>query len=190
MLIQGQNDKKPAQKDNFDTLPFFIPADEHIELKIETEKPTAVKIVLEFLYTDRILSLESRESEIDTLKLVVDVYKVAYQFMIPKLKKICENLIELSLTCANILALLRYTHFLNLHALKECCMRYLAKDLNFNQVINFKEFEQLESALMVEIIRLRQNTSSRSSPQDAFILEKCSNLEQDMENFIKKGMPI
>lgn len=35
-------------------------------------------------------------------------------------------------------------------------MKFLAKDINFNQVIMLTEFEQLQSSLMVEIIRLRQ----------------------------------
>ncbi len=167
----------------------YIQADEYIEIKINNEKASAVRIVLEFLYTDRILSLESKESELETLKLMVDVYKLAYQFMIPKLKKICENLIDISVTCLNVLALLRYIHSLNLPStLKEFCMKFLAKDSNFNQVIMMTEFEQLETTLMVEIIRLRQNPAPKNSLNDSMselMLEKCTSLEQDLEHFIK-----
>ena len=62
----------------------------------------------------------------------------------------------------------------------------------------FTEFEQLETALMVEIIRLRQNPIITSKnvilngdlniSDVQFVSEKClimSSLEQDMENFIK-----
>lgn len=38
--------------------------------------------------------------------------------MIPKLKKICENFIDSSITCANVLILLRYVDSLNLTVLK------------------------------------------------------------------------
>lgn len=122
---------------------------------------------------------------------MVDVYKLAYQFMIPKLKKICENLIDLSVTVSNCLALLRYIHNLNLATLKEFCMKFLAKDANFNQVIMLTEFEQLETTLMVEIIRLRQNPVLKNlndSMSELSLLEKCTSLEQDMENFIKNNI--
>lgn len=38
--------------------------------------------------------------------------------MIYKLKKMCENLIDMTLTCKNVLTLLRYTDTLNLTTLK------------------------------------------------------------------------
>jgi len=67
-------------------------------------------------------------------------------------------------------------------------MKFLAKDFNFNQVIMFTEFEQLETQLMVEIIRLRQNAAAKSdmnpSGEQQTALESCTSLEQDMENFI------
>lgn len=169
-------------------LPFYIPENHFIEIKVETEKAIAVEIVLEFLYTDRIFSLEGKETDLETLKLMMDVYKIAFEFMIPKLKKICENLIELSLSCSNVLPLLRYIYHLNLINLKEFCMKFLSKDSNFNQVIMLDDFEQLEPPLMVEIIRLRQVPAkvqqNESSLCDEVIHERCTSIEQDMENFI------
>ena len=38
--------------------------------------------------------------------------------MIPKLKKLCENFIDISITCANVLSLLQYIDKLNLTSLK------------------------------------------------------------------------
>ena len=67
-------------------------------------------------------------------------------------------------------------------------MKFLAKDSNFNQVIMMTEFEQLETTLMVEIIRLRQNPAPKNSLNDSMselMLEKCTSLEQDLEHFIK-----
>lgn len=40
------------------------------------------------------------------------------KFMIHKLKKMCENLMDMTLTCKNVLALLRYCDNLNLISLK------------------------------------------------------------------------
>ena len=116
--------------------------------------------------------------------------------MIHLLKKMCENLIEMSLTCKNVLCLLRYTDNLNLISLKvymfifssdlyltififfekDLCMKFLAKDSNFNQIIMQSEFEQIETALMVEIIRLRQNpqkTMTYEKINDDVVFEKC-----------------
>ena len=166
-----------------------------IEIKVETEKANAVEIVLEFLYTDRIFSLENKDMDQETLKLMMDVYKIAFEFMIYKLKKICENLIESSLSCSNVIPLLRYIYHLNLVNLKEFCMKFLCKDSNFNQVIMLDEFEQLEPPLMVELIRLRQAPvkihSNESSMSDKVLVEKCTSFEQDMENFIlnENGKP-
>ncbi len=179
-LIKAAKEQRAKQL----LVPFYIPEDEYVEIRVDTENSNAVQIVLEFLYTDRIISLESKETELDTLHLMIDVYKVAYKFMLPKLKKICENLIDLSLTCRNVLALLRYIHSLSLPPLKEFCMKFLAKDVNFNQVIMFTEFEQLETQLMVEIIRLRQNAAAKSDLNPSGEQHTCTSLEQDMESFI------
>ena len=59
--------------------PFYLNSDELIEIKLIDEKIDAMKIVLEYLYTDRILSLEGRENEIHALKLMIEVYKIANQ---------------------------------------------------------------------------------------------------------------
>ena len=117
--------------------------------------------------------------------------------MIHMLKKMCENLIEMSLSCKNVLCLLRYIDNLNLISLKviklnsfyyyiqkilkflrkkDFCMKFLAKDSNFNQIIMQIEFEQIERALMVEIIRLRQNpqkTMTYEKLNDDMMFEKC-----------------
>ena len=117
--------------------------------------------------------------------------------MIHMLKKMCENLVEMSLSCKNVLCLLRYIDNLNLISLKviklnsfyyyiqkilkflrkkDFCMKFLAKDSNFNQIIMQIEFEQIERALMVEIIRLRQNpqkTMTYEKLNDDMMFEKC-----------------
>lgn len=52
------------------TSPFNLNNDEFIEIKINNENPEAVKIVLEFLYTDRIMSLEGRGLSFHTIFFV------------------------------------------------------------------------------------------------------------------------
>jgi hypothetical protein len=170
--------------------PFIIDAETFVEIKLNEENSSTLKVVLEFLYTDRIISLEGKEHEFETVKLMIDVYKIANQFQVPKLKKICENFIESSLTCSNVLSVLRYVDSSNLNTLKEFCMKFLAKDQNFNLVIMLTEFETLQSALMVEIIRLRQTPrkSTNNDQMNDLISSKCTTLTQDLENFILKDI--
>ena len=40
--------------------PFVLPSDKSIQIKLDEEKAETVRIVLEFLYTDRIISLEGK----------------------------------------------------------------------------------------------------------------------------------
>lgn len=56
-------------------------------------------------------------------------------------------------------------------------MKYLAKDSNFNQIIMLSEFEQIETALMVEIIRIRQNPRKTTANEklNEVIIDKCNN---------------
>lgn len=70
------------------TPPFYLSSDELIEIKLLDEKIDAMRIVLEFLYTDRVLSLEGKENEVETLKLMVDVYKIANQVSFKIINKV------------------------------------------------------------------------------------------------------
>jgi hypothetical protein len=139
-----------------DKPPFLLNPGEYIEIKISNENPEAMKLVLEFLYTDRIMSLEGRENELETVKLIVDVYKIANQFIITKLKRICESFFDSSITCSNVLNLLRYVDQLNLATLKDFCMKFLIKDTNYQQVVMSSDFEQINAPLIVEIVRQKQ----------------------------------
>ena len=58
-------------------------------------------------------------------------------------------------------------------------MKFLTKDSNFNQIIMLSEFEQIETALMVEIIRLRQNPLRKIMTSEKLndnMFEKCNYL--------------
>lgn len=60
-------------------------------------------------------------------------------------------------------------------------MKFLSKDANFNQVIMLTEFEQLQPALMVECIRLKQapkklTPTNEQSIDDMASMEKCKHL--------------
>lgn len=63
-------------------------------------------------------------------------------------------------------------------------MKFLAKDSNFNQVIMLTEFEQLQSSLMVEIIRLRQTPRKISTNEHINeIIRDKSKFKINLKNF-------
>jgi leucine-zipper-like transcriptional regulator 1 len=108
----------------------------------------------------------------------VDVYSLAQKFQIQKLCRICENFLDSSITCSNVLNLLCYVE--NLPVLKEQCMKFLSKESNFNQVISLREFESLKSSLMVEMIRLKQIqlnkiVTNETTPADSSQTIKCNS---------------
>lgn len=57
-------------------------------------------------------------------------------------------------------------------------MKFVVKDVNFNQVIMMPEFEQLNQALMVEIIRLKQTPRKNVNPDQPveILIEPCTSI--------------
>ena len=70
----------------------------------------------------------------------------------------------------NVLVALKNATSLKLYFIKEFCLKFIIKEVTYNQIVMSKEFETLDQTLMVEIIRRRQvllllpSSSSSSSP--------------------------
>ncbi len=45
---------------------------------------------------------------------------------------------------------------LQLHCIREFCLRFITKETNYNEIVMSKEFETIDQVLMVEIVRRRQ----------------------------------
>jgi leucine-zipper-like transcriptional regulator 1 len=150
-----------------ETSGFFLPDNGFIELRLDDVETSAVfQIILEFIYTDRLISLENKENETELVKLMIDVCRLAENFSMLKLVHICEVYISSIISTTNVLNLLEYVHSMDMKYLKECCMKFLIKDSNFNQIIMMQEFEKINQSLMVEIIRKRQSPQKSNSDRN------------------------
>lgn len=153
--------------------------DKPVKILLQQENSVSLKKVLEFLYTDNINSFESNDSELDTLKLTVDVFKIANQFELAKLKNICTNSLKSSFTCENILDVLVYT--LKINGLKEVCMEFIFTDQNYNKII--EQNDMLPSYLVIELMRLNENVLHLSTSNIIQEVLEFSSLEKDFEFF-------
>lgn len=118
----------------------------------------AFKVVLWFIYTDQIFPYIKDEhgATTDVMKLMMDVYNQAVKFELPRLKLLCEQYIEASISTKNVLVALECAEELGLEFIKEFCLRFIVREVHYNQIVMGKDFELLDKALMIEIVRRKQ----------------------------------
>ena len=174
-------------------------------------------MVLNYIYTDRIDPTKRSEDGSNNraedplsnriVLLMMDVYRLALQFNMKRLEQLCVQYLKATISNANVLKALHNAASLNLYFIKEFCLSFIVKEINYNQIVMSKEFETLDQPLMVEIIRkrqlpqrgvflkhcdlitgiqIRQDSSRNNNFSD---LNSCfivgSTLEEDMEAFLK-----
>lgn len=138
--------------------------------------PEAFEMVLNYIYTDRIDPTKrnedgscSRVAE-DPLSnrivlLMMDVYRLALQFNMKRLEQLCVQYLKATISHANVLEALHNAAHLKLYFIKEFCLSFIVKEINYNQIVMSKEFETLDQPLMVEIIRKRQMPQRGAFPR-------------------------
>ena len=129
----------------------------------------AFKVALWFIYTDQIYPYikDEQGASTDVMILIMDVYKLAVKFELLRLRLLCEQYIEASISTKNVLVALKCAEELGLEFIKEFCMRVVIREVHFNQIILGTDFENLDKSLMVEIIRrkqLQQQNTIQESP--------------------------
>lgn len=175
-------------------------------------------MVLNYIYTDRIdptkRSEDGSSSRVEDplsnriVLLMMDVYRLALQFNMKRLEQLCVQYLKATISHANVLEALHNAAHLKLYFIKEFCLSFIVKEINYNQIVMSKEFETLDQPLMVEIIRKRQMPQRSVFPRqcdpstgevfqnflwDNHFIFFCLNLftalgttlEQDMEAFLK-----
>ncbi|XP_065054346.1 leucine-zipper-like transcriptional regulator 1 [Rhopilema esculentum] len=149
-LKKGQEEDQASQPDQ-DALRSF-------RVDIGSIDILSFKVVLWFMYTDQIYPLIKDEhgNATDVMRLMMDVYSLALKFELVRLETLCTQYIEASITTENVLVALECAQELGLEFIKEYCMRFIVREVNFNVIIMSSEFEALSKTLMVEIIRRRQ----------------------------------
>ena len=179
-----------------------------LEVRLPEADPDAFKMVLDFIYTDQIDPTrgcrerhQSSEVMLSMMQVITrchdmsearvkiiffQVYMLAVQFHMKRLENLCINYLESSINHRNVLIALKNADQLKLFVIKEFCLRFIIKDVTYNQIIMSKEFETLDQPLMVEIIRRNQTRTMRSL-QDDIRAETGATIEEDMKRFLRSG---
>ena len=129
-----------------------------VTLNLENIDHFAFKVALWFIYTDQIYPLIKDEHGVTTevMRSMMDVYNLAVKLELMRLRLLCEQYIEASICTKNVLTALACAEDLGLIFIKEFCMRYIVRDVHFNQIVMSDEFEKMRKSLMIECIRRKQ----------------------------------
>ncbi len=80
-------------------------------MDIPNVKYKAFTALIEYLYTDNIKSLKNNQSDdMFETEHLLDLLQLSHEFKIDKLRKLCEEAIEPSITIENSTIILRKTH--------------------------------------------------------------------------------
>jgi speckle-type POZ protein len=100
--------------------------------------------LLEFLYTDSVKELN--------IELALPLLIAAEQYMLDRLKALCEDSIRKKVNKDTVIPILRASHHHRSEALKEICMEFVCK--RYEEVKHTKGFKDLllEPELMMELL--------------------------------------
>ncbi|XP_048352634.1 leucine-zipper-like transcriptional regulator 1 isoform X2 [Sphaerodactylus townsendi] len=152
-----------------------------LEVTIREAEAQPFEVLMQFLYTDKIKY--PRRGHVQDVLLIMDVYKLALHFKLSRLEQLCLQYIEASVDLQNVLVVCENANKLQLDQLKEHCLNFVVKESHFNQVIMMKEFEHLSSALIVEIVRRKQQPPLRTHSDQP--LDIGTSLIQDMKAYLE-----
>ncbi|KAJ2940184.1 hypothetical protein O0L34_g11748 [Tuta absoluta] len=166
-----------------------------LTVKLPEASPDAFRMVLDYIYTDRIDPTEKDEDPASpaTILQVLDVLGLAVRLKVPRLRGLCARFLRANLCYTNVLPALHQAHHANLHCIKEYCLRFVEKDYNFTPIVMSSEFEEMEQKLMVEIIRRKQQPPNKHPANNTQQQHECDDeiegttLEQDMCVFVTGG---
>lgn len=127
-----------------------------LEVKLPSIQPDAFEMILFYIYTDIIDFKDPFNKKIVSL---MDVYLLAQQFNIPRLEQLCMQYLEFKIGKANVLEALFNADKLNLQSIKDYCLNFIVKEDFFYDIVMSSEFEKLEKALIVEVVRKKLNPS-------------------------------
>uniref|UniRef100_A0A8C5CQQ4 Leucine zipper like post translational regulator 1 n=1 Tax=Gadus morhua TaxID=8049 RepID=A0A8C5CQQ4_GADMO len=155
----------------------------NLEVSIREAEPQPFRVLMQFLYTDKIQY--PRRGHVQDVLLIMDVYKLALSFQLARLEQLCVQYIEASVDLQNVLSVCENANKLQLDQLKEHCLNFVVKESHFNQVIMTKEFERLSTQLIVEIVRRKQQPPLRLYSDQP--VDIGTSLVQDMKAYLEGG---
>lgn len=178
---QSPPDHRPSQRD--------CPV---LEVRLAEAEPAAFRMVVDFIYTDQIdptAGVRERHATDEVVLSMMQVFMLAVQFQMRRLESLCIDYLETSVNHRNVLVALKNATSLKLYFIKEFCLKFIIKEVTYNQIVMSKEFETLDQTLMVEIIRRRQTPQLRSLQEEG--KEGCAmaggGLAADLREFLRGG---
>ncbi|XP_075241189.1 leucine-zipper-like transcriptional regulator 1 isoform X2 [Convolutriloba macropyga] len=145
------------------------------EVFINESNRNAFHLVLQYLYTDRIRPDFTSASPGDELLLqIIKVCKVAAVYKLARLECLCLRFLEETICMDNILSVLSEAYSLQLHALREFCVKKVVREDNFTALIQREHFASLQSHIIVDLIRRHKHVNNQvqygppSSPQSSW----------------------
>lgn len=145
--------------------------------------------LLEFLYTDELVSIENEDIE-NVFSLLV----LADEYFIERLKQICEYVLSTHITLKNVSQIFEFSHMYNANQLSACCMEFIC--FNLSAVLESRCLEDVEESLLKKlteyycewnpIMQQRVITPYSTAPADDTVLEiaksyPCTAGENDSE---------
>lgn len=160
-----------------------------MEVVIEDADPEAFEMVLNYIYMDLIDPTKKANEGEDVYSsrivlLMMNVYRLAVKFKMTRLEQLCVQYLNATICLKNVLEALHNAVTLGLDFIKEFCLRFIVKETNYNQIVMSKEFEDLDRALMVEIIRRKQMPLTKFH-FDTTAITLGASLQQDMAIFLR-----
>ncbi|XP_065826736.1 leucine-zipper-like transcriptional regulator 1 [Oscarella lobularis] len=169
---------------------------EVIEISFPDMKPEAFKVAMVFMYTDAIHpcfnGVQIDQLSTEDLKLIMEVYSISKTLKLKRLEQLCVHYIELAIGENNVLVALQNAAEFKLDCIKEHCLRFIVKDVNYRSIVMSPAFENLGKSLMVEIVRRKEQPLGllAGSPEPIVTITSGvgSSLETDMRNFLTEGV--
>uniref|UniRef100_A0A7S2RFP8 BTB domain-containing protein n=1 Tax=Mucochytrium quahogii TaxID=96639 RepID=A0A7S2RFP8_9STRA len=122
------------------------------EIILKDLQYTVVLALLEFLYTDQVEGLNPTTVDLD---FALDLLVLADQFLVERLKTLCEISIQKSITVENVAVMFRTADVRGATALRKRCFEFMQK--NFGRVIGTEGFAALPRELLREILFAAHN---------------------------------
>ncbi|XP_065220593.1 leucine-zipper-like transcriptional regulator 1 isoform X1 [Planococcus citri] len=175
-------ENKTARDDTSEKKPSIL------RVRLEDAVPDAFEMILDYIYSDRIDPTHKIQnpSRNRIVLLIMDVYRLAKQFQMTKLEQLCLHYLETTIDLKNVLEALQYSSSLELNLIKNLCLKFIIKDGNYKEIVMSDEFEDLDKTLMIEIVRQKQEPSSRLYERP--VLDPGHTLELDMAAFLKQHL--
>ena len=115
--------------------------------------------VLEFLYTDTASDV--------SLETAILLLIASEQFMLDRLKALCEDLIRRDIHVDNVISILVASHRHHASGLKDIALEFILKNLKERAVMSGLDELKAEPDLLLEIIRRRTQNDADANATDA-----------------------